>query len=219
MLIFDDRTKIVFTGDSVTDAGRGRPVGEGLWDGVGSGFVRDIDTMLNVYYPEKLIHIANTGISGNTSQNLLDRIKPDLLDLAPDYAVICIGFNDVWRQFDTPALVTHHILPEQFEKNICAIIEAVKDNVRKLIFLTPYYMEPLKEDAMRARMDEYGTIVKKCCEKYDVQCIDLQKEFDEYLKYRHSSFIMWDRVHPGHVGSMIIARAFLRETGFDRQLV
>ena len=35
-MIFENKDKIVFTGDSVTDAGRKRPVGEGLWEGLGS---------------------------------------------------------------------------------------------------------------------------------------------------------------------------------------
>ena len=36
---------ILFTGDSITDAGRKRPLGEGLWDGVGNGYVREVDNL------------------------------------------------------------------------------------------------------------------------------------------------------------------------------
>ena len=43
-MLFTSGDRIVFTGDSVTDAGRGRPVGEGLWQGVGDGYVRTIDS-------------------------------------------------------------------------------------------------------------------------------------------------------------------------------
>ena len=41
--------------------------------------------------------------------------------------------------------------------------------------MTPYYMEPYKEDPMRKRMDEYGTIVKKLAEKYNLPFVDLQE--------------------------------------------
>ena len=51
-MLFTSGDRIVFTGDSVTDAGRGRPVGEGLWQGVGDGYVRTIDNILNVVYPD-----------------------------------------------------------------------------------------------------------------------------------------------------------------------
>ena len=46
-MIIGDGDRIVFTGDSVTDAGRGRPVGEGLHAGVGTGYVRQIENLLN----------------------------------------------------------------------------------------------------------------------------------------------------------------------------
>ena len=87
----------------MTDSGRGRPIGEGLWEGVGNGYVRSIDTMLNVCYPELRLHVCNTGTSGNTSRDLRERWQTEVLDLEPDYLVMCIGFNDVWRQFDSPA--------------------------------------------------------------------------------------------------------------------
>ena len=95
--------KIIFAGDSVTDDGRTRPVGEGLWGALGNGFVRMTDTILNVDYPELYIRCVNMGISGNTSRDLLARWESDITALNPDVVVLCIGFNDVWRQFDCPA--------------------------------------------------------------------------------------------------------------------
>lgn len=78
-----DKEKIVFAGDSVTDCGRKRPVGEGRYEGVGEGYVRQIDTILNVCYPEMLFRIINMGISGNTSRDLLNRFDDDVLALCP----------------------------------------------------------------------------------------------------------------------------------------
>ena len=217
MLCFENGDRIVFTGDSVTDAGRGRPVGEGLWEGVGNGYVRSIDTFLNVCYPENLYHISNTGTSGNTSRDLLARWDTDVLALQPDWVSVCIGFNDVWGQFDSPALP--YVTVEEFEANLREMIARTKDKVKGMIFLTPYYMEPNPEDSMRKKMDEYGAVVKKVTAEAELPCIDLQKEFCDYLQYRHSSYLMWDRVHPGWIGSLIIARAFLREVGFDRPIL
>ena len=39
-MLLQNGDRIVFTGDSTTDAGRARPVGEGLHQGVGDGYVR-----------------------------------------------------------------------------------------------------------------------------------------------------------------------------------
>ena len=219
IMLFKSNQTILFTGDSVTDAGRKRPIGEGLWEGVGNGYVRQIDTFLNVAYPENLYHIVNIGISGNTSRDLLARLQTDVLDIKPDYVSVCIGFNDVWRHFDEPASLYKHVSMDEYGQNLQKMIELTKDNVQGMILMTPYYMEPNKNDLMRKKTDEYGNIVKQLAKQNNLLCIDLQKEFDDYLKYRHSAYIMWDRIHPGWIGSMIIARAFLRAVGVDRQLI
>jgi len=216
---FQNHDRILFTGDSVTDAGRGRPVGQGLWDGVGTGYVRSVDTLLNVLYPEQLFHIMNTGNGGDTSTNLLNRWEQDVVALKPDILFVCIGFNDVWRQFDTPAIPEQQVMPEVFEANLRAMIEKSKKQVREMVFMTPYYMEPNTADLMRARMDEYGAIMKKVCAEENLPCLDLQEVFCDYLQYRHSSYVMWDRVHPGWIGSMLIAKKVLSWAGADRPLV
>ena len=218
MLNLKNGETILFTGDSVTDAGRGRPVGEGLWDGVGNGYVRAVDTMLNAFYPELVVHIINTGSGGNTSRSLLARWDSEVLDLKPDRLFFCIGINDVWRQFDSPGCVNLQVFPEEYEQNLRRMIESAKAQGCQVIPMTPYYMEPNTKDLMRARMDEYGQIVKALSKEYGLVCIDLQKIFDEYLQHRHSSYLMWDRVHPGPVASMLIAGKILKEFGFDRDI-
>ena len=93
-MLFTSGDRIVFTGDSVTDAGRGRPVGEGLWQGVGDGYVRTIDNILNVVYPDWRIWVSNTGTSGDTSRSLKKRWQEDVMNLKPDWVSLMIGIND-----------------------------------------------------------------------------------------------------------------------------
>ncbi len=217
-MLLRDRDRVVFTGDSVTDAGRARPIGQGLWDGVGNGFVRQVDNFLNVLYPEQKFYLMNTGVSGNTTRDLFARWQTDVLDLKPDVLFVCIGFNDVWRQFDTPCVFDLHVPIEEYRENLIRMIRETKDKVRQMVFLTPYYMEPNKEDAMRKMMDAYGSVVKEVCKEYDLPCVDLQPAFDDYLQYRHSASLMWDRVHPGPIGSLLIARELLKFMGVDRSL-
>ena len=214
-MLFENMDRIVFTGDSVTDMERARPVGEGLFDNVGRGYVRVIENMLNAWYPEVLVRISNTGTDGNTSRDLRARFQTDVMDLKPDWVSICIGINDVWRQFDSPAIPDDHVTPEGYEENLEAMILAVKEDVKGIFLLSPYYMEPNKTDPMRARMDAYGAVCRKIAEKYGCQFVDLQEVFDRYFQYRHSSYIAWDRVHPNQVGATIIAKAFLEQCGFE----
>ncbi len=216
-MIFKDMQRIVFAGDSVTDMESAQPVGEGLFDQLGKSYVRIIDNMLAAYYPELRIRVTNSGISGNTSRDLLERFGRDVVDLNPDWVSICIGINDVWRQFDSPAMPDMAVLPEEYEKNVEKMIKMVKGKTEGIFLLSPYYMEPNRQDAMRARMDEYVDICRRLAKKYDCIFIDFQRLYEDYCKVRHSAFIAWDRVHPNQVGATLMARAFLEACGFDYQ--
>ncbi len=214
-MIFEHLDRIVFAGDSVTDMDSAQPVGEGLFDNLGKGYVRVVDNMLAAWYPEKHLRITNSGISGNTSRDLLARWDRDVISLKPQWISICIGINDVWRQFDCPAMPDRAVSPEEYRENVETMVVSAKENAKGVFLMTPYYMEPNKNDPMRKRMDEYGAVCKELAEKYAAEFIDLQAMFDEYFQHRHSSFIAWDRIHPNPAGATLIAREFLKHCGFE----
>lgn len=214
-MILENMDCIVFAGDSVTDMGSENPVGEGLFDKVGRSYVRVIENMLCAWYPERSIRVTNSGISGNTSRDLLARFDRDVVSRKPDWVSICIGINDVWRQFDCPAMPDYAVSPEEYEKNVETMILAVKDSVKGIFLCTPYYMEPNREDAMRKRMDTYCEICRKLAAKYGCRLVDFQMMYEHYCTIRHSTCIAWDRVHPNQMGATLMAREFLEQCGFD----
>ena len=214
-MIFENNDRIVFAGDSVTDMGSDQPVGEGLFESLGRSYVRVIENMLVAWYPELSIRITNSGTSGNTSRALLERFDRDVVALNPQWVSICIGINDVWRQFDMPAFPETHVLPEEYEANMEKMICKVKDKVKGIFVLTPYYMEPNRVDPMRARMDEYVAICKKLAQKYNCIYVDFQKMYEDFFQYKHSALIAWDRVHPNQMGATLMAKEFLAHCGFD----
>ncbi len=214
-MLFENGDRVVFAGDSVTDMGSVNPVGEGLFDNVGNGYVREIENLLVAWYPELNIRITNSGISGNTSRDLLERFDRDVVELKPDWVSICIGINDVWRQFDVPAMPDRAVLPDEYEANLEEMILKVKKNVKGIFILSPYYIESNRQDFMRKRMDEYVAICKKLAEKYDLRFVDFQKVFEDFCKIQHSSRLAWDRVHPNRMGAMLQAKEFLKSADFD----
>ena len=214
-MIFENGDRIVFAGDSVTDMGSVRPVGEGLGDNLGRSYVRIIENMLAVWYPELNLRITNSGISGNTSRDLLSRFDQDVAALCPQWVSICIGINDVWRQFDTPAIPDGQVMPDEYRANLEEMIMRIKDKVKGIFILSPYYMEPNRADAMRARMDEYTAAARELSEKHGCIFVDFQDAYEKYLGRRHSSYIAWDRVHPNQIGATLMAREFLSKCGFD----
>ena len=59
--------------------------------------------MLSTWYPEVFLRVTNSGKSA-TRADLLQRFDSDVAALNPDWVSICIGINDEWRQFDSPAI-------------------------------------------------------------------------------------------------------------------
>ena len=214
-MLFENFDRIVFAGDSVTDMGREKPLSEGLFDRLGRSYVRVIENMLVAWYPELLIRVTNAGNAGNTSRDLLKRFHEDVVALKPEWVSICIGINDVWRQFDCPAMPDTHVLPEEYRENVETMILSVKDSVKGVFLCTPYYMEPNKEDAMRKRMETYVQICRELADKHGCILVDFQKMYEAYCLIRHSSCFAWDRVHPNQMGATMMAKAFLDKCGFD----
>src|SRR6056300_842528 len=89
---------LVMIGDSITDCGRGRPVGQK--GTLGNGYAKEVWALLHAVYPERKIRVLNTGVSGQRVPDLAARWQEDVLDLKPDWVSIMIGINDVWRHFD-----------------------------------------------------------------------------------------------------------------------
>lgn len=214
-MIFENNDRIVFAGDSVTDMSSAQPVGEGLFENLGRSYVRIIENMLVTWYPELNIRVTNSGISGNTSRDLLARFERDVTALKPDWVSICIGINDVWRQFDSPAIPEHSVMPDEYRENVENMILSVKGSVKGIFLLTPYYMEPNRNDPMRKRMDEYAEICRVLAKKHGCISVDFQDLYERFLSIRHSSCIAWDRVHPNQMGATLMAKEFLKHCGFD----
>ena len=210
-----DNSKLIFIGDSISDFERARPCGEGLFGGIGKSYVGLVDGLLRTTYPASHIRVINMGTSGNTTRDLKARWQTDVLDLHPDWLGILIGINDVWRQFDCPFMTEIHVGLEEYEANLTELIEQTLPTLKGLILMTPYFMEPNRSDPMRARMDQYGAVVKRLAEKYGAILVDLQSAFDDYFRYYHPDSINWDRIHPDIVGHTLIAREILKQLDYQ----
>ena len=125
-----------------------------------------------------------------------------------------IGINDVWRQFDSP-LMPDQVDITMFEEKLEALIVKTLPSIKGLILATPFYLEPNREEPLRAMMDQYGAVVKKLAEKYDAVCVDVQTAFDRYLEHLPTQTLCHDRVHPNQTGHMIIAKTFVDALGFS----
>lgn len=201
---FKNGDKIVFAGDSITDANK-----LNTNDRLGEGYVRLIRDALTAFEPQDRYTIVNAGISGNTSRDLLARWEQDVTALRPDVVFCMIGINDVWRHFDGLAEPDALVSEEEYEKNLREICKKAK-GFRQFYLITPYFMERNRQDEMRMLTEKYASVMRRVAEENGVGLLDAQAVFDEYMVARPGQSIMWDRVHPGTVGSMLLARMILR---------
>ncbi|HQQ64380.1 MAG TPA: SGNH/GDSL hydrolase family protein [Pseudomonadales bacterium] len=201
-------SKLLFIGDSITDSNRAKPVAEG--NETGNGYVSLVNAWLAANFPAHAIRVINMGINGNTVRELKARWRKDVLELKPDWLSIFIGINDVWRQFDTPLRTEQHVLIDEYERELDALIESAKPGLQGLVLMTPYFLEPNRSDPMRATMDAYGDVVRKLAGKHAAILVDTQAALDALMQHTHPMGLCWDRIHPSLTGHMVLAQAFLR---------
>jgi lysophospholipase L1-like esterase len=210
-----DGEKLLMVGDSITDCGRARPIGEGGGEGLGRGYVTLVNAALGAIYPDRIIRVVNMGTSGDQVRHLKARWMGDVLDLEPDWLSVMIGINDVWRRFDQPQMKELHVPLAEYEETLDDLVVRAKAQVRGLILMTPYFIEPNRTEPMRIAMDEFGEAVKRIAVARGAILVDTQSVFDGILEKRHPMSLAWDRIHPEAIGHMALARAFLDAIDFE----
>jgi lysophospholipase L1-like esterase len=203
-------SKLVMIGDSITDCGRVRPIGEENGDGLGTGYVSLINACLTATIPQAHIRIINMGVSGNTVRDLAARWSSDVVALNPDWLSIMIGINDVWRQFEPWPQTEEHVGLEEYARTLETLIRTTQPQLKGLVLMTPYFVEPNRTDPMRAMMDEYGAAVRELAGHHEAILVDTQAAFDSVLAELRPTALAEDRVHLNLTGHMILTRAFLK---------
>lgn len=201
-------------GDSITDCGRSHHAGDGIDESLGDGYVNMINGLLIAAIPEYHIKIINKGISGNTIRDLDLHWDQEIIALEPDWVSIMIGINDVWQHFDPWTGMGSLITPAEYENMLEKLIDRTKPKIEGLVLITPYYLQPDRNDPMRRLMDQFGDIVRFLAEKHQSVLVDTQKAFDLVMHTVDPLSLAQDRVHVNLTGRMILARNFLRAVGY-----
>ena len=204
--------KIVFYGDSITDAHRDRSVDHYL-SSYGFGYPSFVAGELLSKNPEQY-EIINRGISGNRIVDLYARIKADVWNLQPDLLSVLIGVNDVWHEIEHQ----NGVELDRFEKMYRFLIE---DTKKALPGVTMMLCEPfvLKGTATTAKFDrfmevyKYAEVVKKLAEEYGLYYLPLQETLTNTAGDNEAEYLS-DGVHPAVAGAKLIANEWLN--AFDK---
>ena len=201
--------KILFYGDSITDAGRDRN-NDGLALGLGGGYVRDVAGQLLAESPVGY-EIINRGISGNRVVDLYSRVKADCWNFTPDLISILIGVNDVWHEINHQ----NGVELDRFEKVYRMLIEDTLTRLPnvKIVLCEPFVLEGLATTENYEKFLEvknYAKVVKKLAGEYGLYFLPLQGKLDEGAKAHGAQVYLRDGVHPAFAGAALIAQEWLK---------
>lgn len=195
--------KILFQGDSVTDAGRDRSNPHDM----GEGYPRYASAMIQDSYPDTPFEFVNLGISGNRTGDLVDRLESDFIDVQPDIVSIMIGINDVWHHYEFCNIET---TDEQFEANLRTLLTAIRERTHaRILLIQPILWYGGCGDEMLAELARKQAIFKRMAETFadaylPIHDILAKQHFEDLTVYSA------DGVHPTSDGAMLIGEAYLR---------
>lgn len=199
--------KILFQGDSITDAGRWRNDD----DYRGNGYPTLVSGVLGLDRPGEFEFI-NRGISGNRVVDLLARVKEDIINLEPDYMSILIGINDVWHEISRK----NGVSAERYEIIYNMLIEQVKEALPniKIMILEPFVLKASATeeewDTFRSETEKRAVAAKRVAKKNNLVFVPLMDKFDEAAKSASPDYWLLDGVHPSAMGHELIKREWLR---------
>ncbi len=199
--------KILFFGDSVTDAKRNQ-LGEYV-DSYGAGYV--FYAIGDLLREDPAIIPYNRGISGNRIVDLYARIKADCWNLTPDLISILIGVNEVLHE---EAYQNGTELP-RFIRMYETIIEETKERLPgvRLMLCEPFSLIMNEEAGQSERYEAvraYAEAVGSLAEKYQLPFVALQEVLDAAAKAHGPAAVLRDGVHPTSYGARLIADEWMK---------
>ena len=195
--------RIVFQGDSITDAGRDRR----NYRDMGFGYPKFAAEYLKSANPDIEFDFINFGISGNRTGQLFDRFYTDALAFEPDVISILIGINDIWHRYMDARVAT---TDAQIALNYRCILERIKrESKAKIVMLAPFVLDAPDKDMLREDIKTVLPIVRELAEEFADAYIPLDEYFAEALKTQPEPlYYSADGVHPNDNGRMFIAKYY-----------
>ena len=193
--------RILFQGDSITDAGRDKR----NYYNLGNGYPKYAAELIKKEFPDA--EFINLGISGNRSGQLFDRSSADLINIQPDVVSILIGINDIWHRFGGAPVPT---TDEQFELNYrCLLQEIRKRTSAKIMMICPFLLDAEKSQHLHEGLDRIIPIVEKLAAEFADVYMPLDAIMTEAMKTQPEPlYFSGDGVHPNANGAAYIGKKY-----------
>lgn len=194
---------ILFTGDSITDAGRLRDVPSDL----GRGYAMIAAGLLQSRHPELNLTFLNRGISGDRVGDLQARWPQDCLDLKPDWVSILIGANDTWRRFDQNKPTS----AEDYAAVYRNLLEQIREHTSaKVILCEPFFLPvPPVTPAFREDANPKIAKVRELAAEFAAFYVPFDGLFAWAALKQDPARWLYDGVHPTPAGFALMAEAWI----------
>lgn len=191
------KVKVLFQGDSITDAGRRYEDPQSL----GEGYAYYAAQALKERYPQTQFEFVNLGINGHQTKDLLERIQKDFVDVQPDILSIMIGINDVWHHAGERDWIDNDL----FETRYRDILEIVKSKTcAKIMMMEPFLIPVPDKQYFREDLAPKIEIIRKLARQYADAYLPTDGLAQSAIIGREPTDFASDGVHPTPWGAQCI---------------
>ena len=191
---------VAFLGDSITQFGSAAP----------GGYVRLVESGAAANGID--LKVIPAGVSGNKSNQMLERLDRDVLNKKPNWMTLSCGVNDVWHGEKGVSL-------EDFQRNITEILDrCARAGIQVLILTATQISLPL-DNPHNQKLVGYNQFLKKIAQERQLPIADLnagmaaQQESNRATGLQRN--LTTDGVHMNHHGNVMMAAGVLQGFGFD----
>lgn len=191
----------------------GDSIAWGAWDKEKGGWVERL--RLHLWTLNKDFDVYNLGVSGDTTQDILERFNAEAAARKPDIVIFAMGVNDdIVKKLDN----SHLVEIKQFEDNIKALIQKSRNFTNNVTFLGLQKVDEGKTTPIPWRTDYFY---------YNAEIQKYDKKLQEVVKKENVSYLslfdllsnenLEDGLHPdakGHQKIFEKVKDFLVENKF-----
>lgn len=186
----------------------GDSIAKGYYDDKKGGWVNRVK--------EKLSSDAvyNLGISGYTTEDLIEKFDTDIFEKNPEVIIFAIGIND--SEFSVEEN-KNLISLNKLRKNLNYLIEKSKKFTKNILFVGLNPVEEKKVSPipwgaggwhyLNSEIEKYNNAIKEICETENLKFINL---FEEMVKINYQELLS-DGIHPNSKGHQWMAEKIVEE--------
>ena len=192
------KKKVVFFGDSITQAG----VQPG-------GYIRLMDSLVALDKKSADYELIGAGIGGDKIYDLYLRMEEDVLKKQPDIVVIYVGVNDVWHKSSSGTGTDYNKFGRFYE----AVVAKLQAAGIKVIISTPAVIGERTDHSnpQDGDLNFYSQWIRSFAAKKSIPLVDLRSLFIQYNlvnnpENKESGILTRDRVHLTPAGNNLVAK-------------